>query len=369
MEFGDAVPYNKPVNKKQNYFGRNQRMELGKKIKQLRFKAGLTQEQLAEKLGIAAQSVSKWENAVAMPDIITLPLLAEIFGTSIDDLFDLTSEQRLNRIENSLDITEELPQDLFREYEDFLKAQLDDGPNGQRATSLISYLYWHRMNSCAKKAAKYAKDAIRTAPGVKDCQWVLDRAEGYASWDWNVANHTKAIEFWRGIVEENPEVRLPYLYLLDNLLADHRADEAEKYLERASQLPDARPVMVQVYHAHIALSRYDEKAADRIMEDLVASHPDDFICLFEAAQYYAKKSDYQKAIGLYERSFEAETRRPRFTDELMAIADIYEILGDYRKAAETYDRIIDLLENEWGFTEDTGLKHAQNEKARLLAKA
>ena len=104
-------------------------MELGKKIRQLRFKAGLTQEQLAEKLGIGPQAVSKWENAVATPDITTLPLLAEVFGVSIDDLFDLTSEQRLNRIENSLDITEELPQDLFREYEDFLKAQLNDEQN------------------------------------------------------------------------------------------------------------------------------------------------------------------------------------------------------------------------------------------------
>ena len=344
-------------------------MELGKKIKQLRFKAGLTQEQLAEKLGIGAQSVSKWENAVAMPDITTLPLLAEVFGASIDDLFDLTSEQRLNRIENSLDSTEELPQDLFREYEDFLKAQLGDKQNRQRATSLIAYLYWHRMNSSAKKAAGYAKDAIRMAPGTKDCQWVLDRAEGHASWDWNMNNHTKAIEFWRGIVEGSPEVSLPYTYLLDNLLADHRADEAEAYLERARQLPDARPIMVQVYRAHIALARFDEDTANRIMEELVSAHPEDSACLFETAQYYAKKSDYQKAIVLYERSFEAEKRRPRFTDELMAIADIYEIMGDYRKAAEAYDRIIRLLEDEWGFTEDSGLKHAKDEKARLLAKA
>ena len=87
-------------------------MELGKKIRQLRFRAGLTQEQLAEKLGIGAQAVSKWENAVAMPDITLLPLLAGIFGVTIDDLFDLTVEQRLNRIENSLDIENELPQDL-----------------------------------------------------------------------------------------------------------------------------------------------------------------------------------------------------------------------------------------------------------------
>lgn len=344
-------------------------MELGKKIRQLRLKAGLTQEQLAEKLGIGAQSVSKWENAVAMPDITTLPLLAETFGVSIDDLFDLSSEQRLNRIENSLDITEEIPQDLFREYEDFLKTQLDDKENKQKATSLTAYLYWHRMNSCAKKAARYAKDAIRMAPGEKDSQWILNYAEGHAAWDWNMANHSKAIGFWRSIVEEDPEIRLPYLYLLDNLLADHRADEAEKYLEQASRLPDARPVMVQVYRANIALARFDEKSADRIIEDLAAEHPEDPACLFEIAQYYAKKSEYQKAIPYYERSFEKEARRPRFQDELMAIADIYEIQGDHRKAAETYDRIIDLLENEWGFTEDTGLKHARDEKARLLAKA
>ena len=74
-------------------------MELGKKIRQLRRKAGFTQEQLAEKLGIGAQSVSKWENTVAMPDISLLPTLAEVFGVTIDDMFDLTVEQRFNRLE------------------------------------------------------------------------------------------------------------------------------------------------------------------------------------------------------------------------------------------------------------------------------
>ena len=107
-------------------------MELGKKIRQLRFKAGLTQEQLAEKLGIGAQSVSKWENAVAMPDITALPLLAEIFGVTIDELFDLTTEQRLNRIENRMDAEEELPADVFREYESFLQSELKNEKNQQR---------------------------------------------------------------------------------------------------------------------------------------------------------------------------------------------------------------------------------------------
>lgn len=344
-------------------------MELGKKIRQLRFKAGLTQEQLAEKLGIGPQSVSKWENAVAMPDITTLPLLAETFGVSIDDLFDLTAEQRLNRIENRMDAEDDLPQDVFWEYEEFLKTQLNDPQNKQRATDLIAYLYWHKMNAFGQKAAKYAREGVRMAPGVKCSQWILNKAEGHAVWDWNMANHTKAIDFYREIVEANPAARLPYLYLIDNLLADHRADEAEKYLARLRALPDANPIMNEVYRAHIALARFDEPTADRIIEELLAAHPDDSVCLFEAAQYYAGKCGYDKAIDCYERSFEKTTRKPRFQDELMGIADIYQIKGDYRKAAETCDRIIELLEKEWGLTDEDELKNVRNKKAALLAKA
>ena len=343
-------------------------MELGKKIRQLRFRAGLTQEQLADRLGVGAQAVSKWENTVAMPDITLLPCLAEIFGVTIDDLFDLTVEQRLNRIENSLDIESELSQDVFREYEDFLKSQLDSGEYRKRAASLLGFLYWHRMNSAAERAARYAKEAIRMDPGEKDCQWVLNRAEGHAAWDWNMANHSKAIDFYSELVKENPEVTLPYSYLLDNLIADHRADDAEKVLDRLCALPDANPITTRVYRAYIALARFDEPAADRIMEELEKAYPDNSVCLFEAAQYYVRKCDYRKAISLYEESFAKETRRPRFTDELDAIADIYEIMGDYQAAAKTCDRIIDLLRSEWGMTEETALKNAQKEKARLLAK-
>lgn len=344
-------------------------MELGKRIKQLRFKAGLTQEQLAERLGIAPQSVSKWENAVAMPDITTLPLIAEIFGVTIDDLFDLTVEQRFNRIENRIDAEEELPADVFTEYEEFLKTQLSVEQYKKRATELIAYLYWSRMESCANKVKRYAGEAVRRAPGEKGCQWLLQKAANHAVWDWNIANHTSAIDFYREIVEANPTERLPYLYLLDNLIADRRADEAQAYLNRLSALKDANPIQCEIYRAHIALARFDEKTADDMMEKLAADHPDDWIGLFEIAQYYAAKCDYDKAIGYYERSFETTTRRPRFQDELMGIADIYRIKGDYEKAAQTYDRIIALLRDEWGMTEEVELKRAQEIKAQLLAKA
>ena len=59
---------------------------LGKRIMQHRKNMGLTQDQLAEKLGVTAQAVSKWENDQSCPDINMLPKLAELFGTTTDAL-------------------------------------------------------------------------------------------------------------------------------------------------------------------------------------------------------------------------------------------------------------------------------------------
>ncbi len=59
---------------------------LGKNIAANRKRLGLTQDQLAEQLGVTPQAVSKWENDQSCPDIATLPRLAEIFSISTDEL-------------------------------------------------------------------------------------------------------------------------------------------------------------------------------------------------------------------------------------------------------------------------------------------
>lgn len=61
-------------------------MTINEKIKELRKKANLTQEALAAVLNISYQSVSKWEEGLCCPDVMLLPLLAEIFGVSTDTL-------------------------------------------------------------------------------------------------------------------------------------------------------------------------------------------------------------------------------------------------------------------------------------------
>ena len=62
-------------------------MTIGTQIANLRKKCGLTQEGLAQKLGITNQAVSKWESEQCCPDVMLLPKLADTFGVSLDELF------------------------------------------------------------------------------------------------------------------------------------------------------------------------------------------------------------------------------------------------------------------------------------------
>lgn len=68
-------------------------MNIGKKIKELRKQMGITQEQLAESIGVSFQAVSKWENNIALPDITLVPVIANYFRVSMDELFDFSVEK------------------------------------------------------------------------------------------------------------------------------------------------------------------------------------------------------------------------------------------------------------------------------------
>ena len=237
-------------------------MNIANKIKQLRASAGLTQEQLANRLGISAQSISKWETGVTMPEITLLPALSGELGVTIDDLFDLSVNQKMQRIERRLDIEEEFTGDVFYEYESFLKNQIDEGEDRRKALSLLAHLYHHRMLSDSRKVSKYAREAISLAPEIKECQWLLQKAEGAVSWDWNVNNRTSVIEFYKRVIKNDhiePKSPLPYYEVMDNLLADHRTREARAYFEIYKTLPAHKPALIPVYEAQFALAEFDVK--------------------------------------------------------------------------------------------------------------
>lgn len=82
-------------------------LNFGNNIKQLRLKRGLSQEKLAERLGVVPQSVSKWERNEGYPDITFLLPLAEFFEVSLDELMGRDREKKEATISEILEKIEE----------------------------------------------------------------------------------------------------------------------------------------------------------------------------------------------------------------------------------------------------------------------
>lgn len=91
-------------------------MTLGEKLYTLRTKQNMTQEQLAEKLQVSRQSISKWESDATRPDLEKLKFLAEFYQVSLDQLLD----------ENM---------DIFAEESSDLTQNDDCPPNNQNGTN------------------------------------------------------------------------------------------------------------------------------------------------------------------------------------------------------------------------------------------
>ena len=86
-------------------------IEIANKLVKLRKKAGLSQEELADKLGLSRQAVSKWERAEASPDTDNLICLAKLYGVSLDELLS----------------TEDDPETIIRE-----QVKKDDEPEPEK---------------------------------------------------------------------------------------------------------------------------------------------------------------------------------------------------------------------------------------------
>ena len=96
-------------------------MTLGQKLKEIRKRFGLSQEQLAEIINVSRQAITKWENDNGMPDISNLKELSKIFGIPVDYLLNennlptLTMKKELdkNKYKNKLSMYSEVLQEYF----------------------------------------------------------------------------------------------------------------------------------------------------------------------------------------------------------------------------------------------------------------
>ena len=119
-------------------------LQIGEIINKLRKNKGLTQEQLANFIGVSTAAVSKWESKCSYPDITLLPKLATFFNVTIDELLNFKielSEEDIKKIYEECET-------LFNNKNSFVlafeksKEYILKYPNSYKLTSKISHLYF-----------------------------------------------------------------------------------------------------------------------------------------------------------------------------------------------------------------------------------
>ena len=94
---------------------------LGTKISELRKARGMTQDELADKMGVSPQAVSKWENDLSMPDLPVLIELSDFFHISLDDF-----------LKEKVQTVERLPEDKRKDIEQMFLRVYVNSENGDR---------------------------------------------------------------------------------------------------------------------------------------------------------------------------------------------------------------------------------------------
>lgn len=319
-------------------------IQIGPKIKSFRLAKSMTQEQLAQKLGVSAQAVSKWESGVNMPDIQLLPDLAVSFGISIDELFTMTEESRMDRIENQLDSVRFLDADLFAQSEHFLKACLEHPQYQARATLLLAQLYNKRAAEYHDLARPLARKALLLNPSAKEAHNAIFDAENGPYTDWDLNNYVDLIDFYKDFLRKHPGDIRDYCWLLDLLIHDHRLEEARSFAEQMKQVEYT--FHYEMYMGRICKEDCDLTSALDWWKKMTEHSPEQWIVWAEYGDVFAKLCQYDRAISYYEQAMSLRPR-PRFIDCEEAIAHICMIRRDFKKALEMKKQSLQIVLEDW----------------------
>ena len=135
-------------------------INIGENIRNLRKRKNITQEELAEHLGISFQSISKWERADGFPDITMLPDLADFFNISVDELLgadkmpnggyfsDIYVQAHEYQLNGDYDNAEKLLRETLKQY-----------PNHYDITSKLASVLFLKDNN-SEEWKLYAQKAV-----------------------------------------------------------------------------------------------------------------------------------------------------------------------------------------------------------------
>lgn len=337
-------------------------MDISKQIKRLRTEKNVTQEELADYLGVSYQAVSKWENEVSMPDIGLLPQISVFFGVTIDELFKLPVESHFERIENMFFSEREIIDENFKYAEKFLNDVIKSDRINARAYGDLAHLYNHRAKSLLETAGEYAKTALMYEPDNKDHHRAFWDAYHAVCGDDYFDNHFEVIQYYKEFIEKNPKNWTAVNILIENLFADDRHSEAKPFIEKMISIK--RNHLYEMYLGDIELAEGNREKALKLWDKGVEDYP-------AVWQAYCCRADRLRKLGILDRAIEDYIKcvevqeAPRMTDGLLSLAQIYEEQGQHEKVIKVLEQQIKILKEEYNILSGEEIDKPKREIERL----
>lgn len=211
-------------------------MEIGKVIQKLRREKDLTQEQLANALGVTSAAVSKWETNAAIPDVAMLCPLARMLGISVDELLDFRPALEQSEIDALLEERRQLFEaNKPREAAASCEALLREYPNDLRLKCAAAGLYIMYMRALAD-ADLLEEQLAKAIELLEESRFSSDLSLAASARSMLVNVYIMQGELDKAllILDEQPEAALNARIMRANiLLRKDELDETEKLYQTA----------------------------------------------------------------------------------------------------------------------------------------
>lgn len=274
-------------------------------LKKFRIAKGFTQEQVAEKLNINPQTVSRWECGTTLPDVLTLPKLAELYAVTTDDFYKKNSVAYGNFAQRLASVYEQShdPEDFMRCRSEYLKL-MKEGELSTEDKWLYGWIHMYMMNYCRDVAVEWYDKAVSDNPA--------EDPENY---------HIACMQ------------RIWMFFLLkkdDEIISELR--------EKAKSNPDSVRDTDNLIVALIYADKYNE--AYEVFTKSISRFHDDWRMYIHGGDIAKKLGKSDEALDCYNKAGEIGTY---FCDELYCKANLYEDMCAYEKAYNEYIKIAETL--------------------------
>lgn len=271
---------------------------LSKNLKRLRTSKHFTQEQAAEYLGVSTQSVSRWECANTLPDVLMLPKIAEFYCVTIDELYKDTSVAYDNYAQRLAAVYEST-----REPEDFIRADLEfrrlikKGDCTAEDLRLYGILHHFMMLYCTDKAIELFDRVIEKGTNEDENIFRQTKRQKILLYS-QIGKGQESIDSALKSVDENPECAEKWICLIEAYQYNKEEEKAyDCFLKAVKKFPKNAALYIYGGDACKSLGRYDE--AFSYWDKALLLDNSFYDAKYSMGFCYEELGEYQKAYDIW----------------------------------------------------------------------